>query len=385
MPGSDTEKTALRVLHLIPDLSQGGAEAALATLLAAPRSGIEHAVCMMVNEPCHFPVKQKIFHCNGRRGMPTPALILGLRRAMREVRPHVLHCWMYHANMLSVAALGLGADVIWSIHSESPAVLGRSMTRTVSIACARLSSVLPRRIVYVADAARENHEAMGYDAGRGMVIHNGIDTVRFDLPSVPRPQGGVVRLGMIARYAPAVKGHHFLIDVLASHPLRHGMQLLFAGQGCDTAPELRDHLAAAGLLERTRLLGAVATVERLYAELDILVLPSQSEALPMTILEGAATGLTICASRVGDIGRLGLPEAALFERGNAADCARALDAAVALARRPGEAQRQRSLIESRFRNETFADRYTDLYRSIGKPLAVPPRRSAGQEGAPECL
>lgn len=365
MLGSEGPPGSIRVLHLIPHLGQGGAEAALATLLAAPQPDIEHAVCTMIAAPQHFDVAQSVLHGTGSRGSPSPALALHLRRALLEVRPHVLHCWMYHANLLSLASLGFGVRIIWSLHAERPNAF-KQMTRWVSAACARLSPILPDRIIYVAETARAYHEAAGYAAARGIVIPNGINTERFRPTTMPRPRHGMIRLGMVARYDPAVKGHHFLIEVLARHPLRSRLQIVFAGAGCDTAPELRDHLEAAGLLGQARLLGALTQIEQLYADLDLLVLPSRSEALPMSLLEGAATGLVVCASRVGDIPRLGLPEETLFEPDDAFGCARALEAAAALVRRPEVALRQRALIEARFGIDNVARRYAELYRGVAE-------------------
>ncbi len=292
-----------------------------------------------------------------------PGLFRQVRRAVQEVQPDVLHCWMYHANLLGLAALGSGARILWSVHSASPWAINKQMTRWVSTACARLSGLVPDRIVYVAEAARRAHEAAGYAAARGLVIPNGIDMERFRLPAAPRPQGGRLRLGVVARYDP-VKGHHFLIDVLARHPLRDRIELVLAGQGCDTAPALREHLAQVGLLERTELHGAVAAVETLYASLDILALPSRSEALPMAVLEAAATGLTVCASRVGDVPRIGLPEETLFAPCDAADCARALGAAISRCAQPNERDAQRALVLDRFDVTTAAARYAALYRAV---------------------
>ncbi len=363
---SDANRGNLRVLHLIPSLGQGGAEAAMANLIATYQPGIDHAVTTMIDVPSHFRIAQPIFYGRGRRGQPSPALILQLRQTLRRVRPHILHCWMYHANLLSIASLGSNVRILWSIHSERPDSLSNSMTRLVSATCARLSSIVPDRIAYVAETARAHHEANGYAAAPSVVIPNGIDMLRFQIPVTPRPESNLLRIGLVARYDPTVKGHHFLIDVLATHPLRDRFEIIFAGQGCDTAAQLRDHLASVGLLDRTRLLGAVTVIEAIYAELDILALPSRSEALPMTLLEGAAMGLTICASRVGDIALLGFPEEALFEPDDAADCARALDAAAALAHRPGESLRQRSLVADKFSISTVARRYAELYRSLAK-------------------
>jgi glycosyltransferase involved in cell wall biosynthesis len=178
------------------------------------------------------------------------------------------------------------------------------------------------------------------------------------LPEIP------ITLGMVARYNPDLKGHHFLIEVLASHPLRDRFRVTFAGAGCDTAPELRQHLERAGLLSQTTLHGAVADVERLYAGFDILVLPSRSEALPLTLIEAAAMGVVVCASRVGDVPSIGFAEELLFEPRDAAECARALSAAVELARMPGTAKRLRELVAERFSIDRIARLYADLYRDL---------------------
>ncbi len=363
MLGSEFKENSIRVLHLIPHLGQGGAEAALATLLSAPQPGIEHVVCTIIAAPHHFDVTQRVILGAASRTSPSPSIALHLRRAIRDVRPHVLHCWMYHANLLSLASIGFGARVLWSIHSESPNS-SKALTRGISAACARLSHFFPERVVYVAEAGRVKHEEYGYAAARGLVIPNGINTERFRPKTFRRPSGSTIRLGMVARYDPSVKGHHFLIDVLAKHPLRNRLQIVFAGAGCDTAPELLDHLARTGLLGQVRLYGALTSIELLYAELDMMIIPSYSEALPMSLLEGAAAGLVICASRVGDIPWLGLPNEVLFDPGDAHGCASALEAALALVGAPETAIRQRSLIYPRFSAHTIARRYAELYSEL---------------------
>lgn len=353
----------IRVLHLIPHLGQGGAEASLAALLGQNQPGVDPAVCTMIEAPQHFAVEAPLFAGTGRRGVPSPALALHLRRAVRAFRPDILHCWMYHANLLSLSTAGSGVPVIWSLHESRPDRLGSRQTRLVNAACAHLSRLVPERILYVAESARARHEALGYAADRGLVIPNGIDLRRFRREAA-RTGGAPLRIGMVARYDPAVKGHHFLVEVLARHPLRSAVELVFAGEGCDTAPALRDHLESAGLLGRSRLHGALGQIERIYEDLDILVLPSRAEALPMVVLEAAAMGVMVCASRVGDVPRIGLPAEVLFDPDDAEGCARALSAAAALAAEPGRAARQRALVQDRFDVERIARRLADLYHDV---------------------
>lgn len=367
MRGFEAISRPVRVLHVIPSLAQGGAEAMLSTLLTQQQEGVHHSVVTLLDAPQHFPVQAPVFRGRGRRGRPSPDLLVDVRRAVQDVRPDVVHGWMYHANLLTLAALGGGARVIWSIHSLCPrTTLPSRATRYVSATCALLSRIVPQRIVYVAQSSRERHEAAGYAADRGIVIPNGVDLHRFDVAQgrlAAMASAARLRIGVVGRYEPA-KGQHFLVEALSRHPLRDQVELVFAGQGCDTAPELRRHLAATGLLDRTTLRGAVVEMPEIYAGLDLLVVPSFTEALPLAVLEAAAMGITICAARVGDIPALGLPPEVLFEPGDAEGFAKAFLMAAALARSPGEAMRQRSLIAGRFDAGRIAALYADLYRSL---------------------
>jgi glycosyltransferase involved in cell wall biosynthesis len=277
---------------------------------------------------------------------------------------------MYHANLLAALA-PRSARIIWSIHNTRlwPSCSKRS-TRVVNSLCAPLSRFTPDRIVYASDSARSVHEEVyGYAAGRGTVIPNGVDLERFQMTD--RPARGQARLtvGIVARYAPE-KGHHFFLDVLARHPLRDRIQLVIAGDGCDRAPELREHLSRTGLASQTTLHGSVRAIDRIYAGLDVLVLPSFAEALPMVVLEAMAMGVAVCASRVGDIPLLGLPPSLLFAPGDSAGCAAALAAALACA---DDHDNRRRFRQAAIRYDIVRThgRYVGLYRMLARSSAAP--------------
>ena len=66
---------------------------------------------------------------------------------------------------------------------------------------------------------------------------------------------------------------------------------------------MESRIAEFGILHAVELLGAVPHTEMasVYASMDVLALPSHREGLPMCILEGAAAGWVVVASRVGAI------------------------------------------------------------------------------------
>jgi len=365
----------LRVLHLIPNLQQGGAEAMLANLTGV-EGEVDHQVCTMIAGEPFFRVEADRLHIGpGRRGRADLSLAKHIRTTILRVRPHVVHAWMYHANFASVLGLGLGARIVWSIHnSHLRTGESKATTRLVNRCCAVLSSVVPSAIVYVSQVARDLHEAQGYYPRGGLVIPNGVDTDRFSSESAsPDPRitrtPGRFTLGLIGRFE-AGKGHAFLIDAIKSDVrLQNSLHLVFAGRGC-TAPELRERLSAAGLLDNTTLLEAQVEVERIYAACDAIVVPSFGEAFPMSVIEAASMGKPVIASRVGDIPSLGLRETHLFEAGAIADCVRALHEVVNSTKLQADAQRA---VAERFGINQIRHRYTILYRNVTEQSAITAR------------
>src|SRR5687767_3529013 len=120
---------SVRILHLITDLSVGGAQVCLKRLLTteaiAPWS---HAVLSMRDEGVIGP---------SIRSAGVPVHFLGLQpgtlplrelpriaRTISGLQPQILHCWMYHANLAGLLATVFASPrprVLWAIHGGSTA------------------------------------------------------------------------------------------------------------------------------------------------------------------------------------------------------------------------------------------------------------------------
>lgn len=357
----------LRVLHLVPHLEQGGAEATLANLVNSHMPGVEPLVCTLMPGPHHFTVDAPVFSGTVGRGQFSLASLLWVRSIIKQVQPDILHSWMYHCNFLSTLVKRPGTRLVWSVHHETPATIEKGSTRLISRACGWLSHRFPSRIAYVAHSAQEAHEAVGYDASKGVVVENGIDMYRFAL-RMPRTRARSerIRIGLIARLDP-VKGHGFLIDAVAAHPLRDRFELHLVGSGCNSSPDLARQVKAAGLKSQTKLLGVQQRIEDIYAGLDVVAIPSFSEALPLVALEAAAMGLPVVASRVGDLANLGFPEAMTFEAGDQDGFIRALDVAIACLGDASFPVVQRRQVAERFSQQKMANGYRTIYNSVMQP------------------
>ena len=97
---------------------------------------------------------------------------------------------MYHGNTAAslVGLLQLAATpVFWTVHySLDQAIAPNRLTRWLVRAGAPLSRTVAR-IVYCSAASAGQHEALGYDPRRRVVIPNGVDVDRFGPTRRPVP------------------------------------------------------------------------------------------------------------------------------------------------------------------------------------------------------
>ena len=153
--------------------------------------------------------------------------------------------------------------------------------------------------VAVSGGLRDRMAAIGIDAAKITVLRNGVDLDRFrpmDRQAARRRIGVDGRVLLSVGHLIELKGHDLVIDALASLP---GWTLLIVGEG-PLRDRLRKRAAAAGCADRVRLIGAVPQEELVdyYNAADIFVLASSREGMANVLLEAAACGTPILATRV---------------------------------------------------------------------------------------
>lgn len=138
-----------------------------------------------------------------------------------------------------------------------------------------------------------------------VTIPNGIDGSRFELAidrQAKRRELGIHEKGSVIGLAVRLsdqKGITFLLQamprILARHP---DTTLLVAGDG-DLRVELEREARELGIASRVVFCGPRKDIPELLKLLDLYVLPSKWEGLPMVILEAMAAGCPIVATDVG--------------------------------------------------------------------------------------
>lgn len=370
------------VCHAITSLATAGAQKMLLKVVTGldPRR-FASAVVTLVDGPVGNELRAAgipVLALAARKRPPSPAALPGLRRWLRARNPALIHGWLYHGNLLGSVCSALlpgRVPVLWNIRTTFGALETEKRLTMLLMRAGALWSRRTARIVYASTMGRRQHEAVGYDGDRGVVVPNGFDCTRFApdpaARRVVRDELGVapdaLLIGCVARYHP-VKNHQGLIDAAATVareiPAAH---VVLVGPGVDPAnAELGAHIARVGLGGRVHLLGERRDVPRLTAALDVAVLASRSESWPNVIGEAMACGVPCVVSDVGDSAAIVGGSGRVVAPGDTAGLAREM---LALLRMPADERRRlgaaaRSRIAGEFSLERVTDRYGRLYAEV---------------------
>lgn len=230
----------------------------------------------------------------------TPGLLVRFVRAVRDIRPDVIHGHMVHSNLLARLAAGVLRipAAFATVHSTDEG--GPSRARLY-----RLTERMGTLTTSVSEAGRDIHVASGASSpDRIVVVPNGIDAERFRRDPAARArvraalgvdEGRFVWLS-VTRFAPP-KDPTTLLRALAR---RGDAELWLVGQGSerDAAIELS---RALGIEDRVRFLGVRTDIPDLLSACDAFVLSSRSEAMPITLLEAGCAEVPCVASDTGEV------------------------------------------------------------------------------------
>ena len=297
--------SALRVLHVVEAMHQGGAETLVVEHVRHAGAGVESLVCALNRGGPAMEAAEALGARTFVLGDAPDRLsrLIQLARLMRSERVAVANGHnptggLYAALAGKLAGVPVVVRTEHSIHYR-----GRHSALYPSL-IEPLVTLLTRRVIGVCEAVRESHAVrLRWAESRFVTIANGISQARAARArEAVRNELGIAEGGRvvltIASLTPQ-KAQHVLIDAFAwLHPRVPGARLLIAGEGpLQAALESRARASGAG--DRVRFLGPRADVADLVQAADLFALSSVREGLPITLLEAMRAGCPAVATHVG--------------------------------------------------------------------------------------
>jgi glycosyltransferase involved in cell wall biosynthesis len=234
-------------------------------------------------------------------------------------------------------------------------------------------------VVAVSDFIRRSLEAAGLPRERLITVHNAVDPNRFR-PGVVEP--GRIRMrfnipaeaplvGLVGRLIP-YKGHEDVLQAFAaaSNDLADAHLVIAGATDGGSAPYvelLRDRGRQLGVADRIHFTGVQGDTRPVYADLDVLAVPSWDEPFGLVVTESMAMEIPVVAYRSGGIPEIinSGQEGVLVAPRDTAELGAALAALLGdppMRSRMGAAGRRRVLNE--FTPQHQADEILAAYRSI---------------------
>jgi glycosyltransferase involved in cell wall biosynthesis len=297
-----------RVLNVLGGLNRGGAETWMIQVLHRMKdTGIQLDFLVHGDGPFHYQAEAealgaRVIVCRGLRFPPLYAL--NLMTILKKYGPYqVIHSHNHHFSgitLLVAAIVGVPVRVVQS-HLDTRQVDAKAGT------CRRIYTGVMKRLIWSCATVGTAVSKRAADAlfppdwrehGKWHVMLLGIDPQPFESPvdgeSLRRELGipaGVTVVGHVGRFEEQ-KNHTFLLRVAGEYLKRDPETIfLLVGDG-PLRNDIENEARELGIAGQMRFAGVRTDVPVLMrGVMDIFVLPSLFEGLPLVLLEAQAAGL----------------------------------------------------------------------------------------------
>ena len=299
----------MKILHLISSLGLFGAETIALNLAGTVQgNGYESILCAIENssnskidiieQANKAGIETHILKCAGRFDIRA---IFRLRKYIENQKIDVLHTHNYKSDLIGMLAARLAkVPVIATAHGFTD--MSRSVSMYEKLDRWILKSFF-NKVVTVTGQMLPN-----FSDQQKRIIPNGIDISHFSRNEEKRVAlrkkynvaDNDILIGTIGRLSKE-KNQRMLLE--AVYPIvreNEQVKIIIIGDGLK-ADELKQFVEARHLTDRVIFTGIMHDTVSAYSAMDIFILSSLTEGVPLTVLESMASKLPVIATRVGGI------------------------------------------------------------------------------------
>jgi glycosyltransferase involved in cell wall biosynthesis len=304
----------MRLLHVFHSFALGGSQARLIRLIDTFGDEFEHVIVSLTGDVSATSLIQRADRVRFIDGRPlmkaTPFAWPGIRKVLREHAPDRLLTYNWGAIDWAISALGSGIPHIAVEDGFGPEesvrrLYRRSLTRRLVFGMARSELMVPSRTL--ADIARSE---WGMPEVRVHLVPNGVSPDPYRVvhqrgrPSVFSRDGRETVIGTLAGLR-SEKSLDRMIEAFRKIVAVRPARLVIAGTG-PLESSLRELCEKFGLGDAVHFEGFRSDPAAFLHELDLFMLSSQTEQLPISLIEAMLSGLPAVSTDVGDV-RASLP------------------------------------------------------------------------------
>lgn len=364
----------IKLLHIFPTFGLGGQQRRLADLIAGLGPAYEHHIISLSSDieagellPPKFGANIQIIKIQ-KSAYPDPSNIKQFRTLIKQCAPNVL-CTYNWGSIEAAMALKMmgGAKSVAHIHFEDGFGPDENPTKQNWRRVFVRQLVLKNSILVVPSVTLEALALGRWKLSplRVQRISNGIESKRFYIKNRVVDHTGPVTIGTVGAFRPE-KNLVRLISLFDAHSAERHARLVLVGDG-PQRERLESKARNSARVANIEFPGPTRNPERAYEDFDIFSLTSDTEQMPISLMEAMMAGLPVVATNVGDIAAMvsdenrpficsPKDEALLLE-----SMERMIDDA-SLRERVGRANQEKAI--QHFDRKRMIDRYDALFKGV---------------------
>ena len=302
----------IRAVHIASGDLWAGAEAQIYTLLKSLKELSCEPMAILLNDgelATRLRTEGIAVHICCERQLGFWSLLRSMTKLLIHLKPDVVHTHRQKENILgSIAAWRAKTPVcVRTAHgmTEFQPSLKQRLQALADKMCCRY---LQHKVVAVSDEMNERL-ASQYGTKKVITIYNGVDVERLAAvkasPSIKESNCGAVHIGMIGRIEPVKRVDIFLrtASLLLENRDDTNWRFHVIGDGSHL-PQMQSLASKLGIADNVKFYGHRNDAHECMAALDIMVICSDHEGLPMSALERLAMQKCLVAHTVGGLDEL---------------------------------------------------------------------------------
>jgi glycosyltransferase involved in cell wall biosynthesis len=313
-PQQSVRGSRVSICHVSAGDAWAGIEVQVSTLLRALSKRPEVSLYAIVLYDGRLAQELRSFgvtvHVVSEQQKSFPRLISGCAQFVKGKNIQILHSHNYKENLVTLL-LSHSCKVPHLVRTQhglpAPYSIARHLKHWFVLAADHFAAKYTRaRIVGVSSDLGE-YWKRHVDPRRVVVVHNGVDSERVHsglLPAEAKTRLGIAGDSFVVGIAARLEGIKRLdLFVATARYLADRIPksaFVIAGEGRQKEP-LQRLILQSGLRDRVALLGERKDVYDVLRAMDVLLICSDHEGIPMVMLEAMALGVAVVSRKVGGI------------------------------------------------------------------------------------